>query len=670
MSQFILDLFFAFIFVILSILLMRIKDRAFVENRESYRYAASGIFVLFLVSVMRMLNHQQVFAGVPFLSEPVCQDLIEAIGIVGGMALMLAGVSIWLPIKKRRTGELESEINRNSTVQKIEWEIRNSEKISRLFDIVPELICEKFGFIGSAVFMKRSDTDFFACRYTHNTDFAVFGRKFYQSNGDSNNDLLHNVEKILKANYCFPIHINNKMRAIIFFWGEKDYRPDSDDIMALDKIGRTYAERLNRQFVSLKESFYEENWLYLSRIKQLIARRIDLKGSLHDLSALFRQAVGAEYFSLAVLDKSRHNMRRYTSGINRRILLEDGVRLPIDGTQIATVMNTQRGMLIRDVSHSENIGLDSLLLSCGQASVVVVPIINYGRVIGCLTLGHSRPGHFTRRALLRVEMLAAAMAPAVENAVLRASIFERDRFLGALSAFDMVIDNSRDINSVLTAAASSLMDNIRTTMVRISMIDTDRTQLHTRALKLIRPFDDVNSGSVSLSRQLTPWHHLVAREGRLLLINQTDPETSFDENEARNLVFAGVNSALIVPITINGLTQGLITLGEMRNWNRFSYDSAVIMFVRQIAARVASFMKLYRMSQMLTGRKKTQETTPAEEQEKHILDEIKSPLTRLRGSLDLLKIRGAETESGSDKVFAAIEQSADQIATLLKGETE
>ena len=113
MSQFIIDLFFAFIFIILAIMLMRIKDKAFTDNKESYRYTTSGVFVLFLVSIIRLLNHQQAFASVPFLSEPVCRDLIEATGIIAGMTLMLAGVSFWLPIKKRHTTELEENGGRS-----------------------------------------------------------------------------------------------------------------------------------------------------------------------------------------------------------------------------------------------------------------------------------------------------------------------------------------------------------------------------------------------------------------------------------------------------------------------------------------------------------------------------------------------------------------------------
>ena len=671
MSQFIIDLFFTFIFVILAILLMRIRDKAFVENRESYRYTAAGIFVLFLVSLVRMLNHQQLFASVPFLSEPVCQDLTEAIGIIAGIALMMAGVSIWLPVKKRRTSELEAEIERNSSVQNIEWEINGIEKVTRLFETVPQLICDKFGLTGSAVFMKPSGCDRFICRYSYLTEFAIGQYSIDSSGSQCISDILNKATIRLKAGYCMPLTVNGKVRAVIYFWKVENRQLDSDDIHALERIGRILSERLNRNYISLKEIFYEGNWLYLSQVRRLVSRRIDLKSSLTDFSMMFKQAVGAEYFSLAVLDKARLNMKRYTSGINRRVLLEDGVMLPVEGTQIGTVIGTRQGLLVRDVSVSGGTQIDSLFLSCGQSSLITVPIINYGRVIGCLTLGNPRPGYFSCRDQLRIETMAAALAPAVEAAVMKSAIFERDRYLGALSAFDTIVENSRDIDSLLNSGADILMENVRTTMVRVTLLDPDRSRLHTKALKLIRSFDSINSDTIGLSRELTPWHNMVVREGRLLLINQNYPETSFDEIEAQKLVFEGVNSALIVPIVVNGVTHGLITLGEMRNWDRFAYDSIVILFCKQIAARMASFIKLYNISRLLSKPQKVDRDRLQENDiDRHLLREIKSPLTRLRGSIDLLKTRGIGSGGDSDQMLSAIEKSADHIATLINEDSE
>jgi len=671
MSQFIIDLFFALIFIVLGILLMRIKDRAFTENRESYRYSTSGVFVLFLVSIIRLLNHQQAFASVPFLSEPICRDLIEATGIIAGMTLMLAGVSFWLPVRKKQTAELEEELNRHSAIQKLEWEINGTEKIRRLFEIIPESVCNHFGFIGAAVFLKPSHLNKFICYYSHNSDFSIGSRTIAYENSQSGCGSIKNTLDDLKANCCITISINDKILGYIFFWNEGDRRANSDDTHALEKISRMLSARLEREFIMLKGKFFEDNWYYLTQVRKLIASRADLKENLHDFSVLFKYAVGSDYFSLAVLDKARMNMRRYTTGINRRILLEDGVRLPIDNTQIATVIKSHESLLIRDITHSKNTGLDSLFLSCGQSSMIAVPIINHGRVIACMTLGCALPGHFTRRDLLRVETMAAAMAPAIEANILNASIHERDRYLGALASFDSLAEKGCDTGTVLKAAADILMENVGTTMVRISMIDSDRSRLNTKALKLIRPFDNINSNPVSLSRELTPWHYIVSREGRLLLINQKDPEASLDDIEAKKLVFKDVNSTLIIPIVVNGITQGFITLGEMRNWNRFAYDSTVILFCKQVASRLASFIKLYNISRLLS---KTQVTSDMEKIEKNggrnIIRDIKGPLTRLRGSIDLLKLRHGADDDESDKVLLSIDESADYITSLVNDTTE
>jgi len=670
MSQFIIDLFFTLIFVILAVLLMRIKERAFLENKESYRYTASGIFVLFLTSMVRLLNHQEAFTSIPFLSEPVCQDLTEAIGIVAGIALMMAGVSIWLPIKKRRTSELESEIERFTSVQKLEWEINGIEKIERLFETIPQIICDRFGFTGAAVFMRRSGDERFLCRYTCNTYLSREFHSIDYSAGDCTCDIFKKAAGNLHSDYFIPLTTGNKTRVVIYFWRPDGKAPETDDIYALEHVGRLLSDRINREYLRLKENFYERNWVYLNQIKRLTSRRVELKSNLHDFSVLFKDAVDADYFSLAVLDKAQLNMKRYTSGINRRILLEDGIRLPIEETQIGAVIRSRQSLLVKDVARSEGIKLDSLFLSCGQLSLMAIPIMNYGRVIGCLTLGNPCAGHFDRRDLLRVETMATALAPALEAAVSGSAIFERDRYLGALSAFDSIVENSTDVDSVLKSAADILMDNVRTTMVRVTAIDSSRSCLQTKALRLIRPFDNINTDDVNLSRALTPWHNMVVREGRLLLINQSDPETSLDAVEAAQLVFEGVNSALVVPIVVNGVTHGLITLGEMRNWNRFTYDSVVILFCKQIAARLASLIKMYNVGRLISSRKVFEDKRePVDDNNRHIIRQISSPLTRLRGSIDLLKMRETISDGESNRILATIEQSADNIVSLLKDDS-
>ena len=101
MTQFILDLFFASIFILLLLLMAKMRERAFADNKESYRYAMTGMSVLAIVAFLQLAAHQDLLATLPFLSEPIYQELAQVIGIVAGVALMIAGISIWLPVKKQ-----------------------------------------------------------------------------------------------------------------------------------------------------------------------------------------------------------------------------------------------------------------------------------------------------------------------------------------------------------------------------------------------------------------------------------------------------------------------------------------------------------------------------------------------------------------------------------------
>ncbi|UCD18193.1 MAG: hypothetical protein JSV44_04580, partial [Candidatus Zixiibacteriota bacterium] len=102
MSQLIFDLFFAVTFVLLLYLLAKIRERIFIENKVSYRYALSGVFVFCVVSVLQLAGHQGLFDLIPLLSEPIYLEVIKIIGIIAGITLLVAGVSVWIPSRRKK----------------------------------------------------------------------------------------------------------------------------------------------------------------------------------------------------------------------------------------------------------------------------------------------------------------------------------------------------------------------------------------------------------------------------------------------------------------------------------------------------------------------------------------------------------------------------------------
>jgi transcriptional regulator with GAF, ATPase, and Fis domain len=150
------------------------------------------------------------------------------------------------------------------------------------------------------------------------------------------------------------------------------------------------------------------------------------------------------------------------------------------------------------------------------------------------------------------------------------------------------------------------------------------------------------------------------------LADQTVPEKAMNNTEIEALAFAGAKSALIIPIVIDGNPLGTITLAEMRDKTRFNYDSAIIAFCQAVAARMADGMIIRRLRELSISSTSQNETSDFENnQGLDLRQELKSPVTNLRGSLDLLKIRGSDLGGESAQIMERLERSTNQIVDLL-----
>ncbi len=669
MSQFLMDFFFLITFVVFILLFIRIKDRTFSKNKDSYYYALFGMFVLFLVAALRMADHQNMLTEIPVLNEAAYNELIQAIGIFAGLALMIAGISIWVPVRRKNEEDLKSRLRRYSVIPKIESEIYNAPSVNKLFDIAPALICNEFDFYSSAVFRMYHKSNQLVCTncYCQDEEKRKSFSKMNLKMGRSAYTFAE-IRDSLGADFYLTIDIQKTARAAIFFWFPEKRTLNTDDKIMLERITRAISNRINEQLLTGKLDYYERTARYLGKIKEIVGRRLDMENIVRELHTLFKAAFHNEYISLAVMDKSRGSYRRYTVGNDNRILLEDGARIPIKSTHIDKIIKTKRSYLFDDISTVDDENFDPLFSGCDQRSMISAPIINYGRVIGVLTIGHSRASRFMNSDLQRIEQMAQATAPAIEAEISRRTVFERDRYLAASVAFGKTLESCADIDSVMQAAAKVLSENIGTTMVRLTSVDESRSTLITRALKTIRPLSYINDDKVNLSDEITPRHKKVLNTNKLLLVNQNDPDSIMKHNEAQLLAFEGIRSVLIVPIMLNNFTFGMITLGEMRDWERFSYDSATIMFCQDIASKVGDSIKMYRLSQAL--RRSEDEAIAIKKNrinESEVLRQLQTPLSNIRGSIDMLRIKHIGGRALPRKLLDTMDNSTREITRLMTG---
>lgn len=665
MSQLIIDVFFSATFLLLLILLARIKIKAFEQNKDSYRYTYLGISVLGGVSLLQLANHQNLFESVPFLSDPVYCELTLGIGIVAGVTLMLAGASIWLPGEKSKTEETENSQNGIKTID-IEKSIFATKNIRNLIKRIPSMVSRDFNFGAYVVFNRQNRLKKYICTAYEGVeaDEVQQFKNFKFSSVVARQQEVELSSKI-SHDYCLPVLVDEQAQVLLFFRKNNNETVSESEKILLAGISRALSLCLTNEFIKNKEQFYSKCWLYSGYIKNILAAKNSISLNLPVLHRLFNQAVGAEYFSLAVLGKKQANPKVYTVGINGNILLDGGNSSIMKNSHFRKILAEKKSVLLKNINNDPDQAVDSMFVGCGQCSLLAQPIIIDNKVVAILTLGHSAAAHFSRKDQLLVSAMAYSMTSAIESELNHRSIFERDRYLAAINGFESAVIKATSIDSLLEAAADLLISNLSTTMVRITMLDDFRTKLKTAAIRTIRPMADLNTNDSMLSAGLTHWHQIVAEEGRLLLINQKDAESRMEMGEIKSLVFPGVQSALIIPIIASGRTIGMITLGEMRAWERTSYNSTTISFCKAIAAKIADMIKLQHLSRIMTTAGNTKDTHKNDEPDKNLRRRLKAPMTNLQGSLEILKINGAQMDGDTNRILSRMEESSRDIVNLL-----
>jgi signal transduction histidine kinase len=121
-----------------------------------------------------------------------------------------------------------------------------------------------------------------------------------------------------------------------------------------------------------------------------------------------------------------------------------------------------------------------------------------------------------------------------------------------------------------------------------------------------------------------------------------------------------------MPIAVNGLVCGVITLAEMRNWNRSPLDATALTFTRAASSMISLGVKSMHLSRaVLNGASEERYSAGSGSAAGNIYQELKSPLTSLQGSIDLLKLKGFERPEDSQKILASMERSANRLISLI-----
>jgi anti-sigma regulatory factor (Ser/Thr protein kinase)/putative methionine-R-sulfoxide reductase with GAF domain len=150
---------------------------------------------------------------------------------------------------------------------------------------------------------------------------------------------------------------------------------------------------------------------------------------LDELLERVRDLLGVDTAAILLLDPEKGQLvARAAKGIEEEV--ERGVRLPIGRGFAGRIAKERVAIFIADVDHADI--LNPILRQRGIRSLLGVPLIVEGDLIGVLHVGALQPRVFDQRDLAVLQLAAARAAPAIERARLMNALAHEHRIAAVL----------------------------------------------------------------------------------------------------------------------------------------------------------------------------------------------------------------------------------------------
>jgi serine phosphatase RsbU (regulator of sigma subunit)/anti-sigma regulatory factor (Ser/Thr protein kinase) len=169
---------------------------------------------------------------------------------------------------------------------------------------------------------------------------------------------------------------------------------------------------------------------------------------LDELLVRVRELLGVDTAAILLLDEpSQQLVARAAKGIEEEV--EQGVRIPIGRGFAGRIAQERVAIFIADVDHADI--LNPILRQKGIRSLLGVPLIVEGELIGVLHVGSLRTRLFGQRDLAVLQLAAARAAPAIERARLLNAL-EREHYTAVMLQRDLLPRNLPQVPGVTIAA--------------------------------------------------------------------------------------------------------------------------------------------------------------------------------------------------------------------------
>ena len=462
-------------------------------------------------------------------------------------------------------------------------------------------------------------------------------------------------EEKIRSFACVPIKYNSKVFGLICIYDSDPKRFTFEEVQFLTSLRDELGLMVEQSLLLEKARDRKKGLQTADEAARLFLETRNIEDDLPALSQIFKKVFEFDYLSLSLIEGSGKNVKKISLGTGENLLLDVKPNLPVYGTSVGWVIDSGEPLVESDL---EKRGLyeDDLSKLLRIRSKIVVPLKVKGNVAGTLTLGSKKSNLYTPKYAKKLSLFSSLFSLHLQQRSLRDSLAQEQKYFQTFSRHFLEFLNHKDFKGYLDGLTEDLIHILPASFCRVSFLDPEKKVLETFSSYKRREEISLSPYN-SQSLESLPWHRLALETKKPMLINQDDPESTISREEATLSLAPDVKSALLLPLLDKEQIVGMVSLGEMRSWERRPIRRKEIDFMEKIAAEISLARK-----HNLSGR--VMSTEPEPYSEKRFSDlglQVNNSLTSIIGSLELLNLRRDLTEEKKERYLQIIEKGALRI---------
>jgi GAF domain-containing protein len=257
-----------------------------------------------------------------------------------------------------------------------------------------------------------------------------------------------------------------------------------------------------------------------------------------------------------------------------------------------------------DIENEPSLGpVREVLLGLGIRSILIVPVISKGRLLGSFSLD-SLDGtrRFTEEEIEICKVFASQVAVAIDNASLFNETVKQKANLEQLLEASNLIAKAEDLDAGLQNLAEMVVSLLSSTFCRILLVDEGEENLLVKAAYPIERKNKEliwNPGRFSKT-EIDEWAPLkeLLQAGKPVVLRGNDPRVQANlarfstqlrlaKQTETSIEAIDIQSLLLVPLKIRNRLIGLLDVGEVRNEKRSYFTKEKIELTAAIGAQAA-----------------------------------------------------------------------------------